>query len=386
MRPVSRIHCKKNMAATTTIRRRRRGPKAGTTAIPFLITVLISMFLFGGVALYFYNKLTAKSNELQPMQSAVNGISDSDINTILFVLDPDEPERKNAVMMLRFDPVRKNIFCIGIPIDLQVVYQGKSMTIDTCYVNHGMEATKGAVSEVMDQPIDRYIQLNSDGFQKLVNIIGNVTYRIPVRDQGLKPSDAEVTLDNTQFETMLTSMNYTNEEERGNVIGTSVSQLLNQCIGGEEYARTRGETDGGARVARNLDGYFSSVINAVNTDITMKDFTDHRHAISYVFEYAQAPARGMGVICDTAEDGTVKPNPVYLDNLKVTLFEVAVSGSGNVIPTDSNVDGGVSGVDGTTDASAPAASEPAGSLPVEQPVQPAQPEQPEQTDQPEQQQ
>ena len=55
-----------------------------------------------------------------------------------------------------------------------------------------------------------------------------------------------------------------------------------------------------------------------------------------------------------------------------------------MIPTDSNVDGGVSGVDGTTDASAPAASEPAGSLPVEQPVQPAQPEQPEQTDQPEQ--
>ncbi|MCQ2407467.1 MAG: LCP family protein [Oscillospiraceae bacterium] len=356
--------------ATTTIRRRRRGPKAGTTAIPFLITVLISMFLFGGVALYFYNKLTAKNNELQPMQSAVNGISDSDINTILFVLDPDEPDRKNAVMMLRFDPVRKNIFCIGIPIDLQVVYQGKGMTIDTCYVNHGMEATKSAVAELMDQPIDRYIQLNSDGFQKLVNIIGNVTYRIPVRDQGLKPSDAEVTLDNSQFETMLTSLNYSNEEERGNVIGTSVSQLLNQCIGGEEYAHTRGETDGGARIARNLDGYFSSVINAVNTDITMKDFTDHRHAIRYVFEYAQAPARGMGVICDTAEDGTVKPNPVYLENLKITLFEVAVTGNGSAIPTDSNAENSGAAAGSTT---VPAASAPAATLPAEQPAQTEQP-------------
>lgn len=315
--------------ATTSYFRRRRGPKAGSIAIPFMITFLIALFVFGGVALYFYNLLTAKNDELQTMQSATSSISEDDINTILFVLDPDEPDRKNAVMMLRFDPVRKNIFCIGIPNDLQVVLDNKSMTVDTCYVNHGMESLKTAVSQVMDQPIDRYILLNHDGFVKLVDIIGNLQYRIPIRDVGLQPTDAVSTLDTLQFETMLTSMNYKDEEERCNVIGNSVAALLNQCIGGEEATRARGETDGGARIAQKLDTYFSAVINVVTTDITAMDFSNHRHAISYVFEYAKAPARGMGVICDTTAEGMIVPNPVYLENLKITMYEVAATGYGN---------------------------------------------------------
>lgn len=316
------------MATTTYFR--RRGPKAGSIAIPFMITFLIGLFVFGGVALYFYNRLTVKTKELQPMQSAQTSISEADINTILFVLDPDEPERRNAIMMLRFDPVRKNIFCIGIPNDLQVVLDNKSMTVDTCYVNHGMESLKTAVSQVLDQPIDRYILLNHDGFFKLVNLIGNLQYRIPVRDVGLQPTDAVSTLDIPQFETMLTSANFSDEEERCFVIGNSVAALLNQCIGGEDSApRGRADGGGGARVAHNLDSYFSSVINVVTTDITAMDFSNHRHAISYVFEYAKAPARGIGVMCNTAEDGTVVPNPMFLDNLKITMYEVAVGGSGS---------------------------------------------------------
>ena len=117
MRPVSRIHCKKNMAATTTIRRRRRGPKAGTTAIPFLITVLISMFLFGGVALYFYNKLTAKSNELQPMQSAVNGTSYTGPRFFQLLISPilsGTSFRSSAVCIVLSPSIRRVIRTWGI--------------------------------------------------------------------------------------------------------------------------------------------------------------------------------------------------------------------------------------------------------------------------------
>ncbi|MBR4199661.1 MAG: LCP family protein [Oscillospiraceae bacterium] len=312
-----------------TSKKRRRGPKAGSTAIPFMITFLISLFVFGGVGLYFYNKLTVKNNELQPMQSATTSISDADVNSILFVLDPTEDNRKDAVMMMRFDPVRKMIFCIGVPLDLKVEHENKTMSVQECYSTYGMEALKNAVSVLLDQPIDRYMKMDSEGFKKLVTLIGNVTYRIPIRDQFLKPTEAPATLDNDQFVTLLTSMNYKSEEERCNVIGNSIATLLNQCMGGEEYARSRGETDGGKRVARNLDSYFSAIINDVTTDITAMDFSDHRHAISYVFEFAQAPARGMGVICDIQADGTLVPNPTFLNNLKITFYQVSVNGSGS---------------------------------------------------------
>lgn len=317
---------------TTYNRRRRRGPKAGSTAIPFMITILISLIVFGGVAFYFYNKLTSKSKELQPMQSAQTSISEDDVNSLLFVLDPDEDERKNAVMMMRFDPVRKKIFCVGVPLDLQVVYDGKSMTVDTCYVNHGMEAMKTAISELLDQPIDRYVKMDSNGFQRTVELIGNVTYRIPVRDTGLNPSrdneDMEVTLDNEQFETMLTSSNYLDEVERCSVIGNSVAQLLNQCIGGGEVGTNTRETGGGGtRVAQSLDKYFSIFVNAVTTDITATDFSNHRHAISYMFQYSSAPATGWGVICNYNADGTPVPAPAFLENLKITFFQHALNGS-----------------------------------------------------------
>lgn len=303
---------------------RRRGPKAGSTAIPFMITVLISLVVFGSVALYFYNILTRKNRELQTMQSATTSISEDDVNSLLFVLDPDDDTKKNAVMMLRFDPVRKKIFCVGIPLDLQVVYDGKAMTVDTCYVNHGMDAMKTVISDLLDQPIDRYIKMDSNGFQQTVNLLGNVTYRIPVRDTGLRPTDdgMEVTLDNTQFETMLTSSNYLDEVERCFVIGNSVAQLLNQCIGGGEVTTNtvrRGE--GGARVAKNLESYFSTVVNAVTTDITVMDFSNHRHAISYMFQYSSAPATGLGVICNYNDDGSIVPAPSFLETMKITFFQ-----------------------------------------------------------------
>lgn len=302
---------------------RRRGPKPGSTAIPFMITILISLVVFGSVALYFYQKLTAKSKELQTMQSSTTSISEDDISTILFLLDPDDDTKKNAVMMLHFDPVRKKIFCHGIRVDLPLVYDGKSMTVDTCYVNHGMEALKTAVGELLDQTIDYYIKMDSTGFQNTVGLIGNVTYQIPIRDTGLKPIEdddgaMQVMLDNSQFETLLTSSNYVDEGERSAVIGDSVAALLNQCIGGGETPATvvSQKTGGGARIAMNLDTYFNTMFNAVTTDVTVMDFSNHRHAISYMFQYSAVPAHGAGVPVEQAADGSIVLHSAWQDSLK----------------------------------------------------------------------
>ena len=309
----------------------RRGPKAGSTAIPFMITVLISLVIFGGVGFYFYQKLTLKSKELPTMQTATANISEDDINTILFVLDPDDDTRKNAVMLLHFNPVRKKIFTVGIPVDMQVIFDGKAMTVDTCYINHGMDAMKTAIADALGQPIDRYIKMDSNGFQRTVELIGNVTYRIAVRDTGLKPledtdgnEDVEVTLDNEQFETMLTSSKYGREGERCSVIGSSVAALLNQCIGGTDIASTTQNarrSEGGTRVALNLDNYFGQMVDSVTTDITVMDFTEHRHAISYMFQYTSSPANGQGVQYGPNEEGALVPDKQWLDSLKITLAQ-----------------------------------------------------------------
>lgn len=296
----------------------RRRQKPGATAIPFMLTVLISLFVFGGVALFCYNKLMEDDTELQPMQAAVTGISDNDINTILFILDPDDPEhpdRKTAMMLLHFDPVRKKEFCMGIPLELQVAHEGKLMTAENCLINHGLDALKNAVGAALDQKVDRYIMMDSEGFEKLVNVIGNVSYPSPIKDTGLRRVDdgVSVQLDNKQFETLLTSTRYDKEVDRCATIGLSVSQLLNQCDG--------------KRIGSNLDNYYHSFINDVTTDITAMDFSDHKHAISYVFQYATSPARAVTIIC-TEQNGMFVVNEDFKDSLKKTFYQQSSAGLG----------------------------------------------------------
>ena len=280
---------------------RRRKPRTGSTAIPFLITILISMIVLGSIAYYFYGKIKHKNVNLEPMKSAVTSISENDINEVLFVLKPTTENRLPAVMLLRFDPIRKQEYCVGIPLDLTMKYEGREETVQQCLDNRGINNLKNALAATLDQKIDRYMQLDSAGFHQLIGLIGNVQYLVTIRDTGLHEADTSQMLDSTQFETLLTSTHYYDEAERANVIGFSVAALLNQCDG--------------QRIADNLDGYFSSIINKVTTNITNMDYSNHCHAIKFVFSNALAPARGMGVTCDN-NNGKMYVNEYFIESMK----------------------------------------------------------------------
>ena len=309
------------MAMSNSYARRRRRTKAGSTAIPFMITILISLLVFGGIALYFYNKLNEKVNELKPMQPATKLVSEDDINSILFVLDPDQEDRKNAVMLMRFDPVKKQILCIGIPLELQVHLDDRLMTVGACYENHSAAYLRDALAETIEQTIDRYIVMDSSGFATLVNIFGNPKTTIDIEDTGLKINSQAETLDIGKYELLLTSQRYADEIERCSKIGVSISQLLNECISPEDINESRG-TDGGSRIASNLDSYFNTVFNAVTTDITVLDYENHKHAISYVFQYAVLPARGYSIAATKQEDGTMILNDATMNDLAM-LFKTS---------------------------------------------------------------
>jgi anionic cell wall polymer biosynthesis LytR-Cps2A-Psr (LCP) family protein len=287
---------------------RRRKPKTGSTAIPFLITILISMIVLGSIAYYFYGKIKNKNVVLQPMKSAVTSISENDINEILFVLKPTAENRRPAVMLLRFDPIRKQEYCVGIPLSLTMKYDGREETVEQCLENRGISNLKDALGATLDQKIDRYLQMDSAGFYQLVGLIGNVNYLVSIQDVGLHQSDTSQLLDSSQYETLLTSKNYYSEEERASVIGLSVAALLNQCDG--------------QRIANNLDGYFSAIINKVTTNITNMDYSNHCHAIKFVFGNAQAPARGMSVVCDPPVNGKQYVNEYFIESMKRSFSQI----------------------------------------------------------------
>ena len=286
---------------------KRKKPATGTTAIPFLITILISMIVLGSVGIYFYQKIMADDVELKPMQTATTSISEEDINEILFILRPTSENLQPAVMLMRFDPIRKDEYCVGIPLTLKIDNEGREMTVAQCLQTYSVSTLKNAIAKTFDQEIDRYMELDSDSFAKMVSLIGNVNYVVPIRDDVIRPDSSSQELDAEQFETLLCSKKYKTEQERAAVIGLSVAALLNQCDG--------------TRIATNLDGYFSAIINSVSTDITAMDFSAHRHAIAYIFEHATAPAKGISLIYDQDGDN-LKLTEASISNLKVTFSQV----------------------------------------------------------------
>ncbi|MBQ5334542.1 MAG: hypothetical protein J6Z45_01195 [Oscillospiraceae bacterium] len=286
----------------------RRRKSVGTVAIPFMVTFLIALIALGGTGYYFYQKLTNKQRELIPIVSATASISDADINEILFVLDPNDKETQQpAVMLLRFDPVRKQEFCLGIPLTLQLDHEGKQESVGTCFTNHGINTLKNDLSKLLDQKIDRYMQFDSTGFQKMMAMLNNVSFPVTIRDKGIRPSEVSVELEGSQFETLLTSKKYSTERERNSVIGMSCAQLIRQIEG--------------ERIAANLDNYFSTLINSVKTDINVMDFSQHRHAISYVFEHGNGVSRGVTLDFSNSDDNALILEPAFVESLKYTFSQ-----------------------------------------------------------------
>lgn len=242
------------------------------------------------------------------MPGATTGISEADIYEILFVLEPDSPARKTAVMLMRFDPIRKQEYYIGIPLNLQVEYEGSKMSLEQCIDNYGVPSAKDALSVLFDQKIDYYVRMDSIGFQKVCAVFGNVSCLVTIHDENLRPDDVSQDLDATQLETLLTSVNFYSEGERTAVIGQTIAQLINQSDS--------------KRIASNVDGYFSAAIGSVSSNISAIDFTDRRHAILYVLQQSEAPAMSYTVF-GTEADGIFTMSDSYPAQLKEIFMQTA---------------------------------------------------------------
>ncbi len=292
----------------STYAKKKKRRSTGSIAIPFLLTLLIATIVLGSVGYYVFQRITNDDKELLPMPGATTGISEADIYEILFVLEPDSPARKTAVMLMRFDPIRKQEYYIGIPLNLQLEHEGSKMTLEQCIDNHGVSDAKDALSVLFDQQIDYHIRMDSAGFQKICSVFGNVSCLVTIHDENLKPDDVSQDLDATQLETLLTSVNFYSEGERTAVIGQTIAQLINQSDS--------------KRIASNVDGYFSAAIGSVTSNITAMDFTDRRHAIVYVLQQSAAPAMSYTVF-GTESDGIFTMSESYPEQLKEIFMQTS---------------------------------------------------------------
>lgn len=249
------------------VTKRKKKKKKGI-AIPFLITILISLLVIGVPVFYFYQQITYDEEVTQDEDFYGNYKPQlEDSNTILFILDLDDTDGQDTFMLLRTMPIVKTFGCVPIANSTLSTYENSADTIGNIYLKNGVSGVRSAIENTFEIKIDRYIKLNEQSFQKICDILGGVNYYIPADIKGF--NKGQMYLSSKQIQNVITHYEF-NDEDRCYVIGSLITSMLSQTMGD--------------RVAENLDNSFNALINIMETDVTTIDYQDSKKAIQYMFK------------------------------------------------------------------------------------------------------
>ncbi len=304
----------------------KKQKKTGSVAIPFLITLLISLAVIGGIATYIYSKIEKDDASLVSMVQEVRDITDEDSHTILFAVDmsdtiasdsddyyseeetqedgwdewgseqeewdqwedeeeteaEDESEQSKdtyvqqpyTFMLMRSEPVNKKILFMGIPSNILVGKNNKQA--QDVYINNGTSALASSIEFSFGINVDRYMTLDTEGFKKVCNVLGGVkNFGIPGCVNTDAPTDSEQYLSTEQIIDIVSCGNYPGGElDRISTVSALVTAMVNQTSG--------------ARIAGNLDNTFDNIIKIADTNISASDYKDRKYAIKFMLEYSDS--------------------------------------------------------------------------------------------------
>jgi LCP family protein required for cell wall assembly len=160
------------------------------------LAFLLLITIIGGICYYaydvFYSAKNTSSKIFQKLDTSKlkNSRAEEKIEitkdpfTILLVgIENQEggKGRSDVLMLLTVNPQTKQIDELSIPRDTRtyVPAADEKTKITHSYGYGGIEATIGAVNELIDVPIDYYITTNFQGFEDIINTIGGVKVDVP---------------------------------------------------------------------------------------------------------------------------------------------------------------------------------------------------------------
>lgn len=297
--------------------KRRRKKKAGSIALPYLVTIFLGILLVGGGTLLFMNHLGLLGGEKElpePTPRQVTTATYADNHTILFILDePDNDKTSSTFLLMRSIPKEKKLVFVGIPSNTIALVGDTQQSIRKAYESGGASAAVEFTDYVFGIKTDRYMKLDSAALVKLCDILGGVTYPISEDIAGFNGDGSDQYLNSSQIEKLITySMFAGGEEERAYVVSSLVSAMMNQADG--------------KRLADNFDNSFNSMVNLADTNITAVDYKKHKAAIKNMLEFGGTIGSFYIMDGETAYEEYI-PSEVFLNDFKERFFSYDESDS-----------------------------------------------------------
>ena len=156
----------------------------------FLLLILLIGILCGGfmAGMGLYDRFFSaddpvpkqKENQLlteEPLSSRINvlllGKDDGDSEDMN---NPDAPKRTDSMMVVSFDPEKKQIAIVGLPRDTRVTIPGRRGhdKINAAYAYGGTKRAVRTVEQLLQIPINYYMVVDWQGFIKVIDMLGGV--------------------------------------------------------------------------------------------------------------------------------------------------------------------------------------------------------------------
>ncbi|MEK3857184.1 polyisoprenyl-teichoic acid--peptidoglycan teichoic acid transferase TagU [Cytobacillus sp. FSL H8-0458] len=157
------------------------------------LKIFISLFvvLFLSVGAYVYTVYNSLTNAVETMHQPIERQkSEKRTEEVTFqkkdpfsvlLLGVDEREgdrgRSDTMIVMTVNPNKESVQMVSIPRDTRTEIIGKGFEdkINHAYAFGGVEMSMDTVENLLDIPIDYYIQINMEGFKDIVDAVGGVT-------------------------------------------------------------------------------------------------------------------------------------------------------------------------------------------------------------------
>lgn len=161
--------------------------------------IIVSVLIVVSVAVAFCYQVTrptvASTGSFVDQSKQIIGLSSTNKKVNILVLGVDERQndigRSNVTCVVTVDPDKKNASLLWVPRDSRVEIPGNGWNkIGHAYAYGGPKLSEQTVSSLLGIPIDYYIEINMDGFKKVINALGGVDISVDKRMYYYDPYDA----------------------------------------------------------------------------------------------------------------------------------------------------------------------------------------------------
>ena len=239
-----------------------RKRKKESVAIPFLISMVVSLILIGIPGFTIYNSIVSgKTGASGETEASEFTPTESNETTLLFSYTPNDKTLRPSFIILRTSAMNRSFTFIPVSNDLLC----GSEKMGEVFKKGGIIELKKAVEKTFDTKIDRYMNFNDESLSVLCDALGGINYNVP---DGLKGLNAGTQFLDSSFIIKLIANPKYDEKARTVAIGNVFADM----IGGTSLKIT----------ADMIEYAYNKDIDIVETDITAIDYENQKAALEYI--------------------------------------------------------------------------------------------------------